>query len=99
MRTKAGATREGRITAAEADLYFEAGAYPGAHIIGYLNFAAACMFAPYDIPHGRIDVYDVVVNKPRTAAYRAPGVPQVNFAAEQLIDELALRLDGLTTRS
>ena len=87
-----GATREGRITAAQAELYFEAGAYPSAHIIGYLGFAAAYMFAPYEIPHGQIDAYDVVVNKPRTAAYRAPGVTQANFPVEQLIDELAVKL-------
>jgi CO/xanthine dehydrogenase Mo-binding subunit len=52
----------------------------------------AYMFAPYEIPHGQIDAYDVVVNKPRTAAYRAPGVPQANFPVEQLIDEMAVRL-------
>jgi xanthine dehydrogenase molybdenum-binding subunit len=92
MKAKIGATREGRITAVKAELYFEAGAYPGSHIIGYLGFAAGFMFAPYDIPHGQIDAYDVVVNKPRTAAYRAPGVTQANFPAEQLIDELAVNL-------
>ena len=92
MKAKMGATREGRITAAQAELYFEAGAYPSADVIGYLGFATAYMFAPYEIPHGQIDAYDVVVNKPRTAAYRAPGVPQANFPVEQLIDEMAVRL-------
>jgi CO/xanthine dehydrogenase Mo-binding subunit len=92
LKAKMGVTREGRITAAQAELYFEAGAYPSAHIIGYFGFAMAFMFAPYDIPHGQVDAYDVVVNKPRTAAYRAPGVTQVNFPAEQLIDELAVKL-------
>jgi len=92
MKVKIGATREGRITAAQAELYFEAGAFPSAGVIGYLGFAMAYMFAPYEIPHGQIDAYDVVVNKPRTAAYRAPGVPQANFPVEQLIDEIAVRL-------
>jgi CO/xanthine dehydrogenase Mo-binding subunit len=92
MKVKMGATREGRITAVQAELYFEAGAYPSADVIGYLGFATAYMFAPYEIPHGQIDAYDVVVNKPRTAAYRAPGVPQANFPVEQLIDEMAVRL-------
>jgi xanthine dehydrogenase molybdenum-binding subunit len=92
IKTKMGVTREGRITAAQAELYFEAGAYPISHIVGYLNQAAGYMFAPYDIPHGQIDAYDVVVNKPRTGAYRAPGVPQANFAVEQVIDELAVKL-------
>jgi len=100
MKAKVGVTREGRITAAQAELYFEAGAYPGSHIIGYSGFAAGFMFAPYDIPHGQIDAYDVVVNKPRTAAYRAPGVTQANFPAEQVIDELAVHLgmDPITFR-
>jgi CO/xanthine dehydrogenase Mo-binding subunit len=92
MKVKMGATREGRITAAQAELYFEAGAYPSADVIGYLGFATAYMFGPYEIPHGQIDAYDVVVNKPRTAAYRAPGVPQANFPVEQLVDEMAVRL-------
>jgi xanthine dehydrogenase molybdenum-binding subunit len=93
IKAKMGVNREGRITAAQAELYFEAGAYPSAHVIGYLGFASGYMFAPYDIPHGQIDAYDVVVNKPRTAALRAPGVTQVSFAAEQVIDELALKLE------
>ena len=93
MKAKMGATRDGRITAAQAELYFEAGAYPSGPLIGYLAFAAGYMFAPYDIAHGQIDAYDIVVNKPRTAAYRAPGVTQANFPAEQLIDELAVKLE------
>jgi CO/xanthine dehydrogenase Mo-binding subunit/aerobic-type carbon monoxide dehydrogenase small subunit (CoxS/CutS family) len=92
IKAKMGVTREGRITAAKAELYFEAGAYPSAHVIGYLGFASGFMLAPYDIPHGQIDAYDVVVNKPRTAALRAPGVTQVNFAAEQVVDEIAVKL-------
>ena len=71
MRVKMGATRAGRITAAQAELCFEAGAYPGSPV----GSAAASIFAGYDIPNGQIDGYDVVVNKPRTGAYRAPGVP------------------------
>ena len=35
------------------------------------------------------DGYDVVVNKPKSAAYRAPGSPQAAFAAETVSDELA----------
>jgi CO/xanthine dehydrogenase Mo-binding subunit len=92
MKAKMGVTLEGQITAAQAELYFEAGAYPSANVIGYLGFATAYMFAPYEIPHGQIDAYDVVVNKARIAAYRAPGVPQANFPVEQLMDEMAVKL-------
>jgi CO/xanthine dehydrogenase Mo-binding subunit len=56
---------------------------------------AACMtaLAPYDIPNSKVDGYDVVVNKPKVAAYRAPGAPAAAFAVEQAIDELAEMLD------
>lgn len=88
VKAKIGVKLDGRITAAQAYLAYEAGAYPGAPIGG----AAACMFSPYDIPHVLIDGYDVVTNKPRTAAYRAPGAPMAAFACETLVDELAVEL-------
>jgi xanthine dehydrogenase molybdenum-binding subunit len=96
MRVKMGASKDGRLLAAEAELIFEAGAYPGSPI----GAAAQCVFACYDIPNGRIDGYDVVVNKPKSAAYRAPGATQAAFAAEPVVDELAekLGLDPLEFR-
>ncbi|HEU5316107.1 MAG TPA: xanthine dehydrogenase family protein molybdopterin-binding subunit [Chloroflexota bacterium] len=87
-RVKVGARKDGTLTAVEADIRFESGAYPGSSI----GAATQCAFACYDVPHGRVDGYDVVVNKPKSAAYRAPGSPQAAFAVEQVIDELALRL-------
>ena len=64
-----GAKRDGTITAADVHLAFSrAGAYPGSPV----GAGAMCALAPYDIPNQRIDGYDVVVNKPKTAAYRAP---------------------------
>ncbi len=89
MRVKMGATHQGRITAAQAELYFEAGAYPGSPV----GTGAGCIFASYDIPNGQIDGYDIVVNKPRTGDYRGPGATQTTFASEQIVDELAQRLD------
>ena len=58
------------------------------------------VFAPYDIPNVFIEGYDVVVNKPKVAAYRAPGAPMAAFAAESVVDELAeeLRMDPLEFR-
>jgi xanthine dehydrogenase molybdenum-binding subunit len=88
IRVKMGATRAGRITAAQAELCYEAGAYPGSAV----GSGAGTMFAPYDIPHGRIDGYDVVLNKPKTGSYRAPGATPASFAAEQVIDELAEKI-------
>ena len=96
IRVKMGATKDGRITAAEAKLVYEAGAFPGSPVGG----GARCMFAPYDIPNGYIDAFDVVVNKPKTAAYRAPGAPAAAFAVEQVVDEIcqSINMDPLEFR-
>ena len=51
-----------------------------------------CIFGPYAIPNMQVDGYDVVVNKPKTAAYRAPGATNAAFASETVIDELAEKL-------
>jgi xanthine dehydrogenase molybdenum-binding subunit len=85
IRIRLGATRRGRITGAHAELYYEAGAYPGSPV----GAAMGTILAGYDIPHAQVDGYDVVVNKPRTGSYRAPGTTQATFAIEQAIDELA----------
>ena len=88
-RVKIGGKRDGTITAAEVELAFEAGAYPGSPV----GAGAMCALAPYDIENGVVDGYDVVVNKPKTAAYRAPGAPNAAFAVEQAVDELAQKLN------
>ena len=71
MRVKMGADAAGQLTAAQAELVYEAGAYPGSPV------GAACdvIFAPYKIENVLIDGYDVVVNRPKSTAYRAPGEP------------------------
>jgi xanthine dehydrogenase molybdenum-binding subunit len=89
IRVKAGATRAGQITAVQAELYYEAGAYPGSPV----GSGANGIFGPYDIPNGRIDGYDVIVNRPKIGSYRAPGGTPANFAGEQVIDELAYKID------
>lgn len=96
MRVKMAADAEGRITAAEAWLAYEAGAFPGSPI----GPGCMCVFACYDVPHGRVNGYDVVVNKPATKAYRAPGATQAAFATETVIDELCekLQIDPLEFR-
>jgi CO/xanthine dehydrogenase Mo-binding subunit len=88
IRVKLGATKEGRITAAEAHLIYEAGAFPGSPVPS----GCRTMFAPYNIPNAYIQGLDVVVNTQKTAAYRAPGSPAAAFAAEALIDELCEKL-------
>lgn len=86
---KIGAKEDGKITAAQTSLAFEAGAYPGSPV----GAGAMCVFAPYNIEHVLIDGYDVVVNKPKTAPYRAPGATNAAFGTETVIDELAEQLD------
>ncbi len=85
---KIGCTSAGRIVAMQAKLVYEAGAYPGSP----LGAGAMCMFAPYDVDDVLIEGYEVVVNRPRVAAYRAPGAPQSMFAGESAVDELAQKI-------
>ena len=89
VKVRMGVSKEGRITAAHAYFAFESGAFAGAPVPG----AAAAAFAPYNIENARIDGFDVVDNKPKTAAYRAPGAPIVAYAVESVVDELAERLE------
>jgi len=88
IRVKLGATKAGKFTAAEATLIFEAGAFPGSPVPG----GAQCIMGAYDIPNAYIEGYDVVVNRPKTSAYRAPGSPAAAFCIETAIDELAEKL-------
>ncbi|MGQ4807791.1 putative xanthine dehydrogenase molybdenum-binding subunit XdhA [Candidatus Entotheonellaceae bacterium PAL068K] len=96
IRVKLGATQDGRLVAAEAHLIYESGAFPGSPV----SPACQCMMAPYAIPNAWIEGYDVVVNRPKSAAYRAPGVPAAAFAMETAIDELCdtLGVDPLEFR-
>ena len=88
MRCKMGVTNDGRITAIDSSLAYEAGAYPGSPI----NPGLQCMTGPYDIANGRLEGFDVVLNKPKTAAYRAPGAPAAAFAIETVIDEICEKI-------
>jgi len=96
IRCKMGATKDGRITAAEIWMAYEAGAFPGSPV------GAGCMtvLARYALEKLQIDGFDVVLNKPKPCAYRAPGATNAAFAAETVIDELAekLGLDPLEIR-
>lgn len=96
MRVKLGATREGRIVAADLELYYGSGAFPGAPMVN----GCLCGFGQYHIPNLRTVGYDVITNRAMTAAYRAPGAPQSAFAVESTIDILAkkLRMDPIDIR-
>ena len=82
MTVKIGVKRDGAITAAEAILKYQAGAFPGSPVMN----GCMCAFAPYDIPNQRTVGFDVVSNRPKAAAYRAPGAPISAFAVESTLD-------------
>ena len=85
MSVKIGVRRDGAITAAEAILKYQAGAFPGSPVMN----GCMCAFAPYDVPNQRTVGFDVVSNRPKAAAYRAPGSPISAFAVESTLDVAA----------
>ena len=88
VRVKIGVNKEGRITAAEGYLAYEAGAYPGSPV----GAGAMCIYSCYNIENALVDGYDVVINKPKTSAYRAPGATNAAFAVETIIDEICEKI-------
>ncbi len=89
VRLKLGADSSGKLVAADGYMAFEAGAYPGSPLF----CGMMCIFSCYDIPNAEVIGYDVVVNKPKTAPYRAPGSTQVAFAIETILNEIAEKLN------
>jgi len=96
IKVKIGATKDGKLIAGEAELIYEAGAFPGSPV----GAAVQCMMGQYDIPNGHLTAIDVVINRPKAAAYRAPGAPAAAFCMETALDELAekLGIDALEFR-
>ncbi|MBN8875565.1 MAG: xanthine dehydrogenase family protein molybdopterin-binding subunit [Rhodospirillales bacterium] len=88
VEVKIGAKKDGTIVAAQQVLKFQAGAFPGSPI----GPGCMCGFAMYDLPNVDVVGYDVVSNRPKVAAYRAPGAPITSFAVESAMDELARKL-------
>ncbi len=82
---KIGVKNDGKITAAKGIFYLQAGAFPGSPIRG----AAGCCLAPYEVPNAHTIGFDVVSNRSKVAAYRAPGAPIGAYAVECVLDELA----------
>ncbi|HTT81183.1 MAG TPA: molybdopterin cofactor-binding domain-containing protein, partial [Stellaceae bacterium] len=82
MWVKMGVKKDGTITAAEGVFKFQAGAFPGSPVMN----ACLCAFAPYAIENAHTTGYDVVCNRPKSAAYRAPGSPISAFAVESVVD-------------
>ncbi len=96
FRVKAAARKDGTFTALKAEVFFDAGAKPGAPAA----HAALCLGVFYRWENLDIDATEIVTHKTPTGAYRAPGLPQAMFAGESLVDELIdkLGLDQIKTR-
>lgn len=95
-KIKVGAKKDGTLTAATAWMAYEAGAYAGAP----MGPGALTVFVPYHLENFKVEGYEVLVNKPKVGAYRAPGAPQSMHAMESAIDDLAreLNMDPLDLR-
>jgi CO/xanthine dehydrogenase Mo-binding subunit len=87
-RCKMGVTKDGIITAAEAELFFQTGAFTGS---AFSN-APQAMFTRYNLKNVKTVSYEVVSNRPKVNSFRAPCVPQVVFGVEGVIDELARKI-------
>jgi CO/xanthine dehydrogenase Mo-binding subunit len=96
ITVKAGAKHDGTLTALQARLVFDSGAYPGAPA----GIAAMMIGGYYRCPNIDLRAYEVLTHKPGVGAYRAPGAPQATFAIESHMDALAhaLGLDPLEFR-
>jgi CO/xanthine dehydrogenase Mo-binding subunit len=99
IRTRWGATKEGKIIAAEVELVADGGgyAYTSTKVLG--NATLMCT-GPYEIPNVKVDSYAVYTNNMVTGAFRGFGGPQGAFAAETQMNRLAeiLRIDPVEIR-
>ena len=97
MDVKIGMKKNGKMTAASAVFRMQGGAFPGMAPTG---MALQCAFANYQLPAAHHTGYDVLCNRPKSAAYRAPGSPMAAFAVESLVDEMCreLKLDPIEVR-
>lgn len=96
MDIKIGMMKDGRMTAASGVFRMQGGAFPGAP----MEFTSMCAFAPYKLDNVKQIGFDVMSNRPKQAAYRAPGSPMAAFAVESVVDELCnkLGLDPIEVR-
>jgi CO/xanthine dehydrogenase Mo-binding subunit len=96
MDVKIGMKRDGTITAGWAELRYQGGAFQSSPV----QFGAMSCFAAYDLKNVQAIGWDVVANRPKAAAYRAPGAPMGTYAVESVVSELCdkLGLDQLDVR-
>jgi len=85
---KIGIKKDGTITAAEATFRYASGPWAGS----WAQLGAMTAFACYDLENVKTTGVEVLVNRPKTTAYRAPSAPMAAFAVESVIDELAQKI-------
>jgi len=99
IRMRTGATKDGRLTAVQATLYGDAGAYASLSekVLGRATTHAA---GPYDVPNVKVDCFAMYTNNAPGGALRGFGVTQSCFAVESNMDTLAekLELDAVEIR-
>lgn len=91
IRIKTGAKRDGTLTAVQAELVGDAGAYASLST-KVLTRATTHATGPYQVPHAKIDCYAMYTNNPPAGAFRGFGVTQSAFAVESNMDILAEEL-------
>jgi CO/xanthine dehydrogenase Mo-binding subunit len=91
INAKWGATKDGKLVAAENELIADGGAYMYT-TNKVLGNAAITSTGPYFIPNAKVDVYGVYTNNVPGAAFRGFGAPQALFMAELQMDKLAEKL-------
>lgn len=96
---KMGARRDGRITAVEARIIQDGGAYCGYGPVTIL-YSGALLGAMYDIQNMKFDGYRVLTNKPACGAMRGHGTVNTRFAFESQLDLMAedLGIDPIEMR-
>lgn len=88
LRYRMGATKNGRLVAAEVSILGDTGAYASTgEAVLFRSATFAC--GPYVVPHVKVDAYAVHTNNPPCGAFRGFGSPQATFAAEAHIQKLA----------
>jgi selenium-dependent xanthine dehydrogenase len=91
IRLKTGAKKDGRLTAAQAVILGDTGAYAslGPYV---MTRAATHSLGPYEVPNAKVDCHAMYTNNPPAGAFRGFGAPQAHFAAETQMDILAEKL-------
>jgi len=91
MRYRTGAKRDGRVTAVDAKILIDGGAYSSFGLVT-TYYSGQLLTGPYDFPAYRFDSTRVFTNKPPCGPKRGHGSVQPRFAFEVQLDQVAERL-------